>query len=303
MKLRRYFVALAVFLVASITAALAAPPVRIAVVPGGGSGMEQEVCDRISDQLQGSANIQLSTVNPDWYVVCSIQDKSDLVALTVRVNGTVTIKSVDGHILNTVSVQTNKQDFNTSPGVPAPMNKALVNSAEREVISGMAQRAVGPIMDAVETEMATRDKIIKAQGLGDEDKYPEALEILMTITPETPHFKGARSLIAEFQMEQEAIDLIRQARAKAQSGNAHGAIMLLNAVNPKSKRSAIAKSLVAQLSGRRVTKIKSSAGAVRTSPVSAQLKALEAQKRALDAQRRAVEAQEQALKTKSGQAN
>ncbi len=303
MKLVGYLLALATLFVLSVNQAQAAPPVRIAIVPGGGSGMEQEVCDRISDQLQSSPNIQISTVNPDWYVVCSITDTADLVAQNVRVNGTVTIKSVDGHILNTVSVQTNKQDFNTSPGVAAPMNKALVENAKREVIGGLAQRAIGPIMDAVETEMATREKIIKAQTLGDEDHYAEALDILMTITPETPHFKGARSLIAEFQMEAEAIDLIRQARQKAQQGNGHEAIKFLNAVSPKSKRSALAKSLIAQLSGRRVTKIKSGTAGAKSTNTSAQLKALEAQKRALDAQRRAIEAQESAIKGKSAGAN
>ena len=51
---------------ASTLAALAAPPVRIAVVCGGGSGIEQEIVDRISNNLSTMivAMFMLSTVNP-----------------------------------------------------------------------------------------------------------------------------------------------------------------------------------------------------------------------------------------------
>ena len=282
-----------------VAAAVAAPPVRIAVIPSGGSGMEQEVCDRISDQLQSNQSIALSTVNPDWFVTVSIVDKADLVAQTVRVNGTVTIKSTDGHVLNTVSAQTNKSDFNTSPGTPAPLNKALVDSAVREVIGGLSQRAVGPIQDAVEVEMATREKIIKAKFLADEDKYDEALQLLMTISPDTPHFKGARSLIAEYQMEQEAIDLINEAKSNAQRGNVRQALALLRSVSPKSKRYGVARSMIASLNRpRRTTAKAKSSSSPASSTQDAQLKALQAQKRALEAQRKAIEVQEAALKSK-----
>ena len=269
---------------------------RIAIVPGGASGMEQEVVDRISDQLQGNGNIVVSTVNPDWYVVCNITDRPDLVGQTVRVNGTVTTKTTDGHVLNTISAQTNKQDFNLNPGTPAPLNKALVDSAVREVIQGLSQRAIGPIQDAVEVEIQTRDKIVKAQTLGDSDKYDEALSLLMTISPDTPHFKGARALIAEFQMELEAIDLIKEAQADARKGATRQAISLLKAVNLRSKRYGIARGLLASLTRPRLAKVKTTVGA--GGGDSSQIKALEAQKKALDAQRKAIEAQEAALKSR-----
>lgn len=276
-----------------------APPVRIAIIPGGASGMEQEVCDRISDQLQGNASVALSTVNPDWYVVCNIVDKPDLVGQTIRVNGTVTIKTTDGHVLNTISAQTNKQDFNTNPGAPAPLNKALVDSAVREVIGGLSSRAINPILDAVEIEMATREKIIRAKTLGDDDKYEEALQLLMTISPDTPHFKGARSLIAEFQMELEAIELIRDAQANARKGRARQAIALLRAVSPKSKRYGVAKSMIANLNRPAKVIVKATPASKVSNVDAAQLKALDAQKKALEAQRKAIEVQEAAIKSKA----
>jgi hypothetical protein len=280
---------------------LAVPPVRLAIVPGGGSGMEQEVCDRIGDQLQSNTNIKISTVNPDWFAVVNIIDKPDLVGQTVRVNGTLTIKSTDGHILDTISVQTNKQDFNLNPGTPAPMNKALVDSAVRELIEKLSDRAINPINDAVATEMQTRTKIIEAHTLADDDKYEEALKLLMTISPDTPHFKGARELIAEYQMEQDAVDLMNQAKASVKSGKLRVAIQQLLSINPRSKRHVAARQMIATLQRalaghpaavrKTITTVKN--------PATDQLKALEAQKKALDAQKRAIEAQETAIKGRS----
>lgn len=295
-----FFVAFA-FAICSVLPASAAPPVRLAVVPGGASGMEQEVCDRIGDQLQNNGNIKVSTVNPDWYAVVNIVDKPDLVGQSIRVNGTVTIKTTDGHIIDTISVQTNKQDFNLSPGTPAPMNKALVDSAAREVIERLSDRAVRPINDAVEVEMQTRSRIIEAHRFADDDKYEDALKILMTITPETPHFKGARELIAEYQMEQDALELMAEAKASARAGRYSSAISQLRAINRKSKRAGAARQMIATLqrAGGRHT-----ASSVRKSTnvsnqANDQLKALNAQKKALDAQRRAIEAQETAIKLKN----
>jgi hypothetical protein len=148
----------------------AAPPVRMAIVAGNASGMEQEVADRIGDQLQGNNNIKVSTVNPDWMAVVNIVDKTDNIALTIRVNGTLTIKTKDGHVIDTVSVQTNKQDFSTTVGTPQPLNRALVDSAARETIDKLVERAVTPINEAVEIEMQTREKIIQANDLADQDK-------------------------------------------------------------------------------------------------------------------------------------
>ena len=216
------------------SAALAAPPVRIAVVPGGGSGQEQTAVDGISDALQGNANVALSTVNPDWYVVCNVLEQPDQAAGTVKVNGTVTIKTVDGQVIDTVSVQTNKSDFSLSPG--APLNKQLVQNAVMEVLQGMAQRAIGPIEKAVTIEIATRDRIISAQQLADQDQYDEAIGLLLPITPDTTHFRAVRSLIAEYQMEKASFEAYKAGEAAARKKQYSQAIRSMGAVNPKSKR-------------------------------------------------------------------
>lgn len=281
----------------AITNALAAPPVRIAIVPGGGSGMEQEVCDRVTDRLNQdqnlATNIRIGTVNPDWYATVSVIDKTDLVAQTARVNGTATIKTRDGHVIDTISVQSNKQDFNLSPGTAAPMNKALVESAVKEVLARLTDRTTDAIANAVPTEIETRDKIIQSNQLADQDKYGEALDILMTIQPDTPHFKGARLLVQEFQMEQDALDLMREAKEKAKQGRSAEAVAKLKAISKQSKRYKAAQQMISVLSPRYRT-------ARRAAPTSNdQVKALTAQKKALDLQRKAIEAQEAALTRKA----
>ncbi|HEY9791060.1 MAG TPA: hypothetical protein V6D22_11710 [Candidatus Obscuribacterales bacterium] len=302
LKIKNWFAALVVlFGITNIflSAALAAnaPPVRLAIVPGNGSGMEQEVADRITDQLQSNNDVKVSTVNPDWMAVVNIVDKTDNIALTIRVNGTLTIKTRDGHVIDTVSVQTNKQDFSTSVGTPQPLNRALVDAAARETIDKLVERAVNPINDAVAVEMETRAKIIQAQGLGDNDKYAEALDMLKSVGPDTPHFKGVRELMAEFQMEQDALDLMSGAKANARVGKIRQAIAQLKAISTKSKRYPPARQMIAQLSrqlGGHSTKATTVSGGSGN-----ELKALEAQKKALDAQKAAIDAQETAIKVKS----
>ncbi|MBX9688952.1 MAG: hypothetical protein K2X27_19750 [Candidatus Obscuribacterales bacterium] len=275
-----------------------APPVRIAVVPGGGSGMEQDVVDRISNELGSNPNVKVSTVNPDWFVQCNIFDRNDTAGGSVRVNGTVVIKTVDGHVLNTVSMQTNKQDFSLTPGFP--VNKALAMKGVTEVISGLVDRARQPLADAVEIEMQTREKLMTAQSLGDEDKYAEGLRVLMSVTQDSPHFSGARKMMEEFQMEQDAMDMVKEAESFAKQGKYRQALELLKAVSPKSKRAGLAKALSGKyrsiLAGKRPTARPAKAQSSTKPDADAQLKALEAQKKALDAQKRAVEAQEAALK-------
>lgn len=181
----------------------AARPVRIAIVAATGSGSEQQVVDALSSQLQDNQYIVLSTVNPDWYVSCRIDDHTDVVALTVRVNGTVTIKTVrDGDVLNTISAQANKQDYNT--GGPTPLNKTLVTSAMREVVQDLTQRSVQPIEQAVVTEIDTREKIETAKSLAQEGKYDQALEIVKSITRDSPHFWPAHTLADQIQMKKNA---------------------------------------------------------------------------------------------------
>lgn len=289
-----------ILLATCATAAFAdPPPVRIAVVPGGGSGMEQDVVDRISTELQSNPQAKVSTVNPDWFVQCNILDRNDTVGASVRVNGTVVIKTVDGHILNTVSMQTNKQDFSLTPGTP--VNKALFDRGVREVIQGLVDRARQPLAEAIEIEMQTRDKLMKAQNLGDEDKYEEGLQILMTVSQDSPHFTGARKLMDEFHMEQDAMDMVKEAQELAKQSKYRQAIELLKQVNPKSKRQGFAKALLSKyklaLTPRRNPAARlPQSGSKTASDKDAQLKALEAQKKALDAQKRAVEAQEAAIK-------
>jgi hypothetical protein len=214
--------------------ALAAPPVRIAVVCGGGSGIEQEVVDRISNNLSSLDDVVLSTVNPDWYVVCNIHENIDQASGAVRYNGSVVIKTSSGHVISTKAVQKYNQDFSLSPG--APLNKKLVDNAARDVISSAADRVVPDLQQAIMVEMETRDRIIKAEQLSDSDQYNEAISLLTPITPDTPHFKDVRDLIDDFAMEQDALDRVNSATAKASKGHYGEAITTLKDVNKKSKR-------------------------------------------------------------------
>jgi len=281
-----------------VTAALAAPPVRIAIVPGGGSGQEQSAVDGITAGLEGNASITLSTVNPDWYVVCNIIEQTDQVGGTVKVNGTVTIKTVDGQVVDTIAVQTNKSDFSLQPG--APLNKALVNQAVQEAIAGMAQRALPKIVSAVDIEIATRDRIIQAQQLAEKEQYDEAIAQLAPITPDTTHFKAVRALMAEFQREKEALERIRQAEGLKKKGQYSPAIRVAGGIGPKSRYAPRARNLIAACkAAMRALAARRPASAPTTgASTSAQLKALEAQEKALEQQRKALEQQKQALKAK-----
>lgn len=282
------------------------PPVRISVVPGGQSGIEQEACDRISQALSSSADVVISTVNPDWIAVCTITDKMDQMSGQIRYNGTTTVKTKDGHVINTVSVQKYNQDFSLTPGTP--LNKRLVDNAARDVIQALTDRSVNPIQEAVQIEMETRKRIIQAELLAQDDKYEEGLSILRAIGPESPRFKTVRDLMDEYEIELEAIDLVKTAQSRAQQKRYTDAVKALKMVDPKSKRYRLAQNLIA--------KYRAGAGSpsklVRNKPPqgnsakpassadAAALRALAAQKRALEAQTKAVEAQEQALRSKIG---
>ncbi|MBU6451563.1 MAG: hypothetical protein KGS72_07285 [Cyanobacteria bacterium REEB67] len=224
----------------SVLSALAAPPVRIAVVCGGGSGIEQEIVDRISNNLSSVSDIVLSTVNPDWYIVCNITENIDQASGAVRYNGSVIVKTSTGQVINTVAVQKYNQDFSLSAG--APLNKKLVDNAARDVISSAAERVLPPVQQAVMVEMETRDRIIKASTLAEGDHYAEAINLLTPITPDTPHFKDVRDLIDEFAMEQDALERLKSGKAKANKGHYREAIATLKDVNKKSKRYKAAQS-------------------------------------------------------------
>jgi hypothetical protein len=178
-----------------------APPVIIAVVAGGGSGQEQEVVDRISGQLQNNQDVMLSTVNPDWYVVCNIKEMLDQNSGQIRYNGVVTTKTTKGHIINTVSLQKYNQDFSLTPGTQ--LNKKLVDNAVQDVIAGLCDRAAGPIQHAIEIEMETRERMIKATVLGQHGKYDEAIALLRPISPETPHFEAVVALTRKLENQRD----------------------------------------------------------------------------------------------------
>src|ERR1700733_2915261 len=195
----------------------AAPPVRIAVVPGGGSGIEQDVVDQISGQLQNTEDVVLSTVNPDWYVVCNVQEKMDQMSGQIRYNGTVTIKTTDGHVIGTYAVQKYNQDFSLSPGTP--LNKALVDKAARDVIGQLANRAIGPLQQAVQIEMETRERVGKANELADQGKFDDALQLIEPITPDTPHFAQVQKLHEQLVADKQAAELMKAGTDKEKAGH------------------------------------------------------------------------------------
>jgi hypothetical protein len=181
------------FFAASIAPSFAnAPPVRIAVVQGGGSGMEQDVVDGITQQLEGMDGVALSTVNPDWYVVCNIRENVDQMSGQIRYNGNVLVKTVGGKVVSTVAVQKYNQDFSTSPG--APLNKTLVDRAARDVINNVAARAVPEIQKAVMIEMEGRNRVDAATGLDAQGKFDEALGVIEQITPDFIEFDKVKKL-------------------------------------------------------------------------------------------------------------
>ncbi len=271
-------------------------PVRIAIVAASGSGIEQQLVDALTEQLQEDPSIVLSTVNPDWYVTCRVEDHIDTSALSVRVNGTVSVETAKGDaVLSKFSAQANKQDFSVSG--QTQINKALVTSAMNEVVANLTQRAVQPIEDAVFTEIDARDKIAQAKALAAEDKYDEALTTVMTITRNSPHFWPAHTLVDQLEMEKAAFNLVTEAKALAKQGKYQQAIADLRQVDRKSKRHQTAVSLIASYSRPTLAKNKSTPASVSQAQSSAQLKALAAEKRSLEARRRAIEAQEAAIRS------
>lgn len=271
-------------------------PVRLAITAATGSGIEQQVVDYISAELQDNGNIVISTVNPDWNVVCRINDNTDISSMSVRVNGTVTISTVkDGQVINTISAQANKQDFSVSGA--QPLNKALVTSAMREVVQELSQRSIPPIEQAVITEIDAREKLNTAKALVDQDKFDDALETVMLITRDSPRFWPAHALADQIELEKNAFNLVNQAKSLAKRGQYRQAIAELRQVSPKSKRYKTAQSLIATFSQQTLAKNKSANTPNTLAGSNAQLKALEAEKRALESRRRAIEAQEAAIRS------
>lgn len=227
----------------SIPAFAAVPPVRMSVTPGGQSGIEQEVCDRLSMGLSNAQDIVISTVNPDWFITCTIVEKNDQVTGQIRYNGTVTVKTRDGQVITTASVQKYNQDY-VVPG--QQLNKRLVENAARDVIQAVTDRSLPPIQQAVEIEIETRKRIIDAEMKAEDDKYDEATAVLRAIGPDSPRFKAVRALMDEYAMEKEAMQLISTAKSKARAGAYTQAVVALRQVNKKSKRYRNAVALMSQ---------------------------------------------------------
>ncbi len=285
--LKKIAIALSVVVFSAQAALAGGPPVRIAVVPGGGSGIEQEIVDRISNNLQNNPNIALSTVNPDWYVVCNIKEFMDQTSGQIRYNGTVLIKTTGGHIISTIAVQKYMQDYSLSPGTP--LNKALVDKAARDAVSGAAERAIGPIENAVSVEMETREKVIQGQMLADQEEFDGAINALRLVTPDSPHFQNVRNLMDEFAMEKQAKENLARAQSLIKSGKSGQAIALLKAIPAKSRYKGRAGALLASIGGGKkkpaLAKNKKP-GSVVSSGKQADLKALD---KALELEKKAIE--------------
>ncbi|MCA9803183.1 MAG: hypothetical protein KC777_14535 [Cyanobacteria bacterium HKST-UBA02] len=267
-----------------------APPVRMSIVTGGGSGIEQEIVDRLTARLSQNPNIAISTVNPDWNVTCSIKDFMDQMSGQIRYNGNVEVKTLSGHVIATVAVQQYKQDFSVTPGMP--LNKALVDRAAREAVAGAADRAQGPIENAVRVEMDTREKIIKAQIMAEHEEYDGAINSLRLVSADSPHFQNARTLMEEFAMEKDALDKLRSAEASVKAGKVAQAVALLKQIPAKSKYSPRAKSLLASYTkkkapAKKLVKVKSTKpGAASGTDKKAELKALD---KVLEMEKKAIE--------------
>ena len=184
-----------------------AAPVRIAIVTGSNSGKEQAVVDALTAQLQDITDIRISTVNPDWYVVCNINENADRGAEQIKLNGAVTVKTAAGQVLNKVAIEKSGQDFSLQPY--APINRSLVEKTAQLVVQGLVERAIGPIEQAVELEIDTRGRLIQATALEKQHSYDDALEILRAISADTPHYQGALKQINRIEAEKKAAQAAR----------------------------------------------------------------------------------------------
>lgn len=226
-------------------------PVRLSITASSGSGTEQEIVDYISSQFSQDPNVVISTVNPDWYVLCKISDTEDRFTGQIRDNGTVTVKTPDGQTIATISNQSYKQDFSLQLGEKGnrqgvPLNKQLVQSASQEVVNSLGERATAKIKEAVQIELETREFIAQAELLADGDKYDDAVNVLKNIGPDSVHFQAMQKRISQYQMEKRVLELVNDARSKAKKGRYSEAITLLRDVNPQSKCHELAVKLISE---------------------------------------------------------
>ncbi len=247
----RLFLLIALFCLLGLPSAQAASPVRLAITAASGSGLEQEVVDYISNQFSGDPDVVVSTVNPDWYVLCNIDDNQNRFTGQIHSNGTVTVKTADGQIIGTFAAQKYNQDFSSDLGKPnnwqgAPLNKQLVQSATREVVTDLGTRATAKIKEAVQIELQARDSISQAESLADAERYSESIDILKKIGPDTVHYKDVQKLIVKLQMEKHALELVNNAEVKGKKGQYSEGIVLLKEVDPQTRYHKIALQLIAR---------------------------------------------------------
>jgi len=245
-QLLSFLLALAGAVACCLQAFASAPPVRIAVVTGGGSGIEQEIVDKITNEIQNNPNVSVSTVNPDWYVVCNIKEMMDQMSGQIRYNGSVLIKTTSGKVIDTVAVQKYNQDFSLTPGTP--LNKALVDRAAKDATQAAAGRTVPAIERAVQVEMQTREQIIRAQIMAEQEEYDGAINSLRLVTPDSPHFDNARDLMNEFAMEKEALAALKRAQSLGAAHKYAGAVAACKEIPAKSKYKAKANALAGSYS-------------------------------------------------------
>jgi hypothetical protein len=201
---------------------MAASPVRLAITANSGSGIEQDIVDYISNQFSNDPNVVISTVNPDWYVLCNMSGNENRFTGEIHSNGTVTVKTADGQIISTVSGQKYNQDYSSQLGKPgnwqgAPLNKQLVESASREVVNSLGERATAKIKDAVQVEIQARDQIAQAESLSKNNKYDEAITVLKKLGPDTVHFKAVQKQIVQLQAKKHALELAHSAKGRKKS--------------------------------------------------------------------------------------
>ena len=163
-------------------------PVRLAITAVSGNGIEQDIADYISAQFSQDPNVVISTINPDWYVLCKINDNENRFTGQIRYNGTVTVKTADGQVIANLSAQSYNQDFSPQLGSAynwqgAPLNKQLVQSAARDVVNDLGQKAAAKIKEAVPAEMQSREYTAQAEALANNDRYEEAIDALKRIRP------------------------------------------------------------------------------------------------------------------------
>jgi hypothetical protein len=209
-------------------------------------------------------------------------------------------------VISNVAVQKYNQDFSLTPGTP--LNKALVDRAAHDVIDGLAERAMAPIQQAVQTEVETREHMQVAMQLAMDDKYDEAIQALANVTPDTTHFKQVQGAMGQFQMEKQMLQMMKQADAQAKKGRLGEAINTLKGVDKHSRFYKIAqqkagsyKAALARAAQIKLAKNKAKTTAPTTakggtpSSPETDVQSLERAKQALQTQQQAIEARQSAL--------